>query len=178
MIIPLLIIIAKPPILCHSVVDRWFCGLRCFVAAGHPWGDAAFWLRSKPWTPAFACGAVFAQASSGLIAAACLCARRPSPSRLRPAARCFPRPYLALAVGRSPPAAFRHQPPPASCRPAATRSQPPAVPYSARPLRVRNARKRLFIGRCPPVTGADVALLLILDSVLYNGCRPIGVLVA
>lgn len=135
MIIPLLIIIAKPPILCHSVVDRWFCGLRCFVAAGHPWGDAAFWLRSKPWTPAFACGAVFAQASSGLSAAACLCARRPSPSRLRPAARCFPQPYLALAVSRSPPAAFRHQPPPASCAPQPpARSHPPSRTPHGRPV--------------------------------------------
>ena len=124
MTIPLLIIIAKPPILCHSVVDRWFCGLCCFVAVGHPWGDAAFWLRSKPWTSAFACGAVFAQASSGLSAAACLRARRPSLSRLRPAAICFPQSYLALAVSHSPPAAFCHQPPPASCRP---RSHPLAA---------------------------------------------------
>lgn len=178
MTIPLLIIIAKPPILCHSVADRWFCGLCCFVAVGHPWGDAAFWLRSKPWTSAFACGAVFAQASSGLSAAACLRARRPSLSRLRPAAICFPQSYLALAVSHSPPAAFCHQPPPASCRP---RSHPLAAtrrPVLRTAAPCADARKRLFIGRCPPVTGADVALLLILDSVLYNGCRPIGVLVA
>ena len=164
MTIPLLIIIAKPPILCHSVVDRWFCGLCCFVAVGHPWGDAAFWLRSKPWTSAFACGAVFAQASSGLSAAACLRARRHMLSAVVPRPR--GQPFAACCL--LPPTAARLLPPP----------QPPAVPYSARPPRVRNARKRLFIGRCPPVTGADVALLLILDSVLYNGCRPIGVLVA
>ena len=127
MIIPLLIIIAKPPILCHSVVDRWFCGPCCFVAAGHPWGDAAFWLRSKPWTPAFACGAVSRKRPAVSPPQP---AFAPAAPRLR---ACGPPPDAFLgrtspsrpAVRRLLPSATNRRPPPAAPQPPA-RSHPPS----------------------------------------------------
>lgn len=175
MIIPLLIIIAKPPILCHSVAGRWFCGC-----------DASLPPGILGAMPHFGCGQSL---GCGLLREARFRANvqrslrrslplRPSPSlAFALAAR---RQLLSSAVPcpRSQPFAICQLPAARLPQPPARLPQPPAVLRSARSRCVRIARKRLFIGGCPPVAGADVALLLIFDSVLYNGCRPIGVLVA
>lgn len=206
MTIPLLIIIAKPPILCHSVAGRWFYGC-----------DASLPPGILGAMPHFGCGQSLgcrllrearfrANVQRSLrrslslrpppsLAFALAARRQMLPAAVpRPRSQSFATCQLPATNRRPPPAATcrpRSQPPATNCLPphpppAATRlppaarrlPQPPAVLRSARSRCARIARKRLFIGGCPPVAGADVALLLIFDSVLYNGCRPIGVLVA
>lgn len=121
------------PFRCRPMVLR----LRCFVAAGHPWGDAAFWLWSEPWMQTFTRGAlsrkrpavsppqpVFAPAAVPRLRA---CGPPPDASRSRTSPSQSVIRHLPAARYQPPPASRSHLPPP---QPAARYQLPPATPAS------------------------------------------------